>query len=78
MTSSERRALIAYLQEDDTADLETLSESSRIAVLDTAYETVVKQGFAGLKNLAEDSAKALEGAAQDIKDSAKGLLKGIF
>ena len=47
-------------------------------ILDTAYETVVKQGFAGLKNLAEDSAKALEGAAQDLKDSAKGLLKGIF
>lgn len=43
MTSSERRALIAYLQEDDTTGLETLSESSRIAVLDTAYEYIQYQ-----------------------------------
>ncbi len=43
MTSSERRALIAYLQEDDTARLEALSESSRAAVLDTAYEYIQYQ-----------------------------------
>ena len=56
---------------------ETVSDVLK-KILDTAYETVVKQGLSGLKNLAEDGAKALEGAAQNLQESAKGLLQGIF
>ncbi len=47
-------------------------------IFDTAYDTIVKQGLSGLKNLVEDGAKSLEGAAQNLQKTAKDLFQGIF
>ena len=47
-------------------------------ILDTAYDTVVRQGLNNLKDLAGKSADTLKGTAESLKDSAKGLLGGIF
>lgn len=47
-------------------------------ILDTAYDTAVRQGLNSLKDIAGESADTLKGTAENLKNSAKGLLGGIL
>ena len=47
-------------------------------ILNTAYETVIKQGGEALKQIAKEGEAAIKGVAEDLKTEAKGLLKNIF
>ena len=47
-------------------------------ILDTAYDTAVRQGLNSLKDIAGESADTLKGTAENLKNSAKGLLGGLL
>ncbi len=47
-------------------------------ILDTAYDTAVRQGLNSLKDIAGESADTLKGTAESLKNSAKGLLGGLL
>lgn len=47
-------------------------------ILDTAYDTAVRQGLNSLKDIAGESADTLKGTAENLKNSAKGLLCGLL
>ena len=47
-------------------------------ILDTAYDTAVRQGLNSLKDIADESADTLKGTAENLKNSAKGLLGGLL
>lgn len=57
--------------------IETVSDILK-KILDTAYDTAIRQGLNNLKDIAGKSADTLKGATENLKDSAKGLLGGIF
>lgn len=47
-------------------------------ILDTAYDTAVRQGLNSLKDIAGESADTLKGTAENLKNSAKGLLGDLL
>lgn len=47
-------------------------------ILDTAYDTAVRQGLNSLKDIAGESADTLKGTAENLKNSAKGLLGSLL
>lgn len=47
-------------------------------ILDTAYDTAVRQGLNSLKDIAGESADTLKGTTENLKNSAKGLLGGLL
>ncbi len=47
-------------------------------ILDTAYDTAVRQGLNSLKDIAGESADTLKGTAENLKNSAKELLGGLL
>ena len=47
-------------------------------ILDTAYDTAVRQWLNSLKDIAGESADTLKGTAENLKNSAKGLLGGLL